>query len=96
MARLGTKEHLEQSFGKMSNDVFEIISETMQNEMQQLINYNVIPSKKNFIDILSTDTDFILKHLGSQFCSQAEIEPNIFTESCASVTSMEIKTLSMS
>ena len=67
MEIVGTKENLEKYFGTMSDEVYEIIAETVHDDMQQLVNYNVSPSRANFINILSTNTDFVLKYFADQF-----------------------------
>ena len=62
---LFTKEELEQKFGKIENSIYERIVTSVQNDMQQVVDVDGIPSRENFINILSTNTEFFLKHTKS-------------------------------
>lgn len=57
-----TKEELEKQFGRIENSIYERIITSVQNDMQQVIDLDGFPSKKNFINILSTNTEFFLRH----------------------------------
>jgi hypothetical protein len=57
-----TKEELEKQFGRIEYAIYERIVTSVQNDMQQVVDLDGIPSKQNFINILSTNTEFFLKH----------------------------------
>lgn len=53
-----TKEELEKQFGRIEDAIYERIVTSVQNDMQQVVDADGFPSKKNFINILSTNTEF--------------------------------------
>ena len=60
-----TKEFLERTFGTISDDVYGYIVESVNNDMQNLADYNVTPSRKNYEQILATNTEFYIKHFAN-------------------------------
>lgn len=55
---LCSKKVLEKAFGNMSNEMYASIMTTIQNEFQNIVNNDRVPTQDSFIQSLSATVEF--------------------------------------
>ena len=58
-----TKDKLERKYGTIDKCILCAIMNSVQNDMQQILDADSIPTPENYINILSTNAEFFIKYM---------------------------------